>query len=63
MKKLLDMRFTIGVFFGIVGLLVLGYYFTAGSAPNLWGGLLFTVFGTGMVLLSYSRPVSGDNNE
>ncbi len=60
MKKLFDLRFVIGLFFLAVGILLLGYHFlsaeskASGSSVNMWGGLLYLVFGLGMVLLSYS---------
>lgn len=56
MKKLLDLRFVIGVFFVSVGLLLVIYYFSQnrpGTQVNLWSGIVFFIFGSGMILLSY----------
>ena len=55
MKKLLDLRFVIGLFFGIVGFLLLIYHFVFSAATeiiNLWCGILFIMFGIFMLLLS-----------
>jgi nicotinamide riboside transporter PnuC len=54
MKKLLDMRFTIGAFFTIIGTMLLAYHLfkTGDSKVNLWTSLVFLVFGLAMVLLS-----------
>ena len=66
MKKLLDLRFVIGAFFTAIGCLLLIYYFvkSAGVLPaarvNAWCGILFMVFGLGMIILSYVQK-SGDD--
>ncbi|HQW13146.1 MAG TPA: hypothetical protein PLP06_13440 [Saprospiraceae bacterium] len=66
MRKLLDLRFVIGVFFALVGLLLFIYHFV-GAAPvhlsqsvNLWCGILFILFGIGMIGLSYLKKVEGE---
>jgi len=59
MKKLLDLRFVIGVFFTIVGILLSIYHFVGtkneemSSSINIWAGIVFLVFGVGMILFSY----------
>ena len=56
MDKLLDLRFVIGLFFLIVGVLLLGYSFLAHAAEetltavNRWCGIIFIVFG---ILMSF----------
>lgn len=63
MKKLIDLRFVIGMFFAVVGCLLLIYHL-AGSAKaaaagsvNTWCGILFLVFGMGMIGLSYFQKL------
>lgn len=57
MNKLLDLRFVIGLFFAIIGLLLVIYFLMdtkEGPAKvNAVCGGLFIVFGLGMILLSY----------
>jgi uncharacterized membrane protein HdeD (DUF308 family) len=66
MKKLFDLRFVIGVFFLIVGLLLLIYHFTGtvnsdmSSSVNLWSGIIYTLFGLFMIVISYTSKVSKD---
>lgn len=58
MNKLLDLRFVIGVFFSILGILLLGYSFinpTEGESVNRWCGIIFLVFGLIMVILSFGK--------
>lgn len=61
MKKLFDLRFVIGIFFLVVGVILLGYGFiapaSAASCVNLWCGGIFVVFGAFMIILAYRRPV------
>ena len=61
MNSLLDLRFVIGAFFTIIGLMVFAYGFTgeetAGSI-NQGCGILFLVFGVFMVLLSFKKDAS-----
>lgn len=63
MKKLLDLRFVIGVFFGIVGALILIYALikpqniTMDSSVNLWSSVLFLVFGIFMIVVSYTNKI------
>lgn len=59
MNKLFDLRFVIGIFFLVIGLLLLLYHFISGdnnvgetSNVNLWCGITFTIFGVVMLLLS-----------
>lgn len=63
MKKILDLRFVIGAFFTITGLLLFVYSFgnQAGQAAsvNRWCGVVFSVFGIIMVLLSFVKD-AGD---
>jgi len=59
MKKLLDLRFVIGLFFAIIGSLLLIYSFLSSSeetqAVNQWSGVVFVVFGIVMILLSFTK--------
>ena len=57
MNKLIDLRFVIGSFFLIIGLLLLIYHFVAGGDTNvnLWCGSGFSVFGVLMILLSFQK--------
>lgn len=59
MKKLLDLRFVIGSFFTIIGILLLVYSFSVHQANtqnvNLWCGGIFIIFGIIMILLSYRK--------
>jgi putative Mn2+ efflux pump MntP len=61
MNKLLDLRFVIGLFFTLIGLLLLLQGFlsadTAEGAQtiNRWAGLVFTAFGVLMILLSFQK--------
>ncbi|MBA2498540.1 MAG: hypothetical protein H0V30_02325 [Chitinophagaceae bacterium] len=59
MNKLFDLSFVIGIFFTIVGLLLLFYGFSAGEEAartiNKWCGLAFTIFGIFMILISFKK--------
>jgi len=61
MSKLFDLRFVIGVFFTIIGLLLLLYsFFIAGNAEseqtiNRYTGLTFLAFGIFMIILSFRK--------
>ena len=59
MNKLFDLRFVIGSFFSIVGLLLLIYSLASkvreGQSINSWCGVLFFVFGVLMILLSFRK--------
>jgi hypothetical protein len=61
MKKLYDLRFVIGMFFLVIGVLLLGYVLfastAAGISVNKWCGILFVLFGGSMVTLSLKKPV------
>jgi len=65
MNKLIDLRFVIGSFFAIVGLLLLFYgLFTSDHVNNAhlvnkWCGTVFTLFGAFMILLSFGKD-AGD---
>jgi cytochrome c biogenesis protein CcdA len=64
MKKLFDLRFVIGVFFTLVGVLLLAYSFlsanTDGQSINRWCGSIFTIFGVIMIILSTRSPQSDE---
>lgn len=66
MNKLFDLRFVIGLFFFVIGILLLLYYFIAAkgidqrSDVNLWSGLAFVLFGILMLLMSRNKV---DNND
>ncbi len=62
MNKLLDLRFVIGSFFSLVGLLILIYSFISssdGSEVNRWCGIVFVLFGIFMIVLSLQKD-AGD---
>lgn len=65
MKKLLDLRFVIGMFFIIVGALLEIYYLSGANSGNVdnyvnaWCGGLFLLFGITMVWLS-RKELPGD---
>lgn len=60
MKKLFDLRFVIGAFFLIVGILLVGYYLLGANdivgtgSINIKGGMLYIIFGLLMIVLSYA---------
>ena len=58
-NKLFDLRFVIGCFFAIVGLLLLVFSFVTTEADvqsiNCWCGIGFLVFGVFMILLSLQK--------
>jgi hypothetical protein len=66
MKKLLDLRFVIGAFFTVVGALLLIYYFMKASEVlpaamvNAWCGIVFMLFGLGMITLSYVQKLGDE---
>lgn len=59
MHKFLDLRFVIGIFFLIVGILLLIYSFTnptiSHAAVNRWCGISFVVFAIVMLILSIDK--------
>lgn len=63
MNKLLDLRFVIGVFFAILGVLLIIYSFSrAGGAEttNRWCGTIFLLFGIVMIALSYRKDANDE---
>ncbi|RYY39131.1 MAG: hypothetical protein EOO08_11415 [Chitinophagaceae bacterium] len=63
MERLFDLRFVIGAFFSIAGILLLVYGFSEGAAVNKWCGGIFILFGLLMVALSYFKEVRDVNAE
>ena len=63
MKKLLDLRFVIGMFFTKGGALLVIYYFSGtintalNTSVNICSGVLFMLFGIGMIILSYLQKL------
>lgn len=59
MNKFFDLRFVIGIFFFIIGILLLIHSFTnpteMHAAVNRWSAIAFLVFATTMLLLSIGR--------
>ena len=67
MNKLFDLRFVIGAFFTVVGLLLLIYSFAATGAVNVtttigdaseinrWCSIAFIIFGVVMIILSLRK--------
>jgi uncharacterized membrane protein len=64
MNKILDLRFVIGVFFTIVGLLLLVYSFTSSAETsqsiNQWCGIVFAAFGVFMMILSFRKDAADE---
>ncbi|MDE3185483.1 MAG: hypothetical protein KGM16_18890 [Bacteroidota bacterium] len=59
MKKFFDLRFVIGVFFLVVGILLLIYSFTNPSMAhpevNRWSGIFFMAFAIIMIIMSFDK--------
>lgn len=53
MDKLIDLRFVIGLFFTIIGVLLL--VATGRESVNVWGGVVFIAFGVLMIILSFGK--------
>lgn len=62
MNKLLDLRFVIGLFFTVVGLLLLVFSFTSseGHSINTWCGAVFCIFGVLMIVLSFGKDANDE---
>jgi uncharacterized membrane protein len=63
MNKLLDLRFVIGLFFTIVGIMLLVYGLMAsgdGNSLNRWCGIVFIIFGVFMIILSFQKDASDE---
>jgi hypothetical protein len=64
MNRLIDLRFVIGLFFLIIGMILLGYSFITSVADavsiNRWCGIVFILFGVFMLFLSYRKDESDD---
>ena len=63
MNSLLDLRFVIGLFFMIVGALLIIFSFTAESEAaviNRWCGIVLGSFGLFMFLLSFRKDASDE---
>jgi uncharacterized membrane protein HdeD (DUF308 family) len=59
MKKFFDLRFVIGVFFLLVGIMLLIYSFVSPSAAhpevNRYSSIFFLVFAIIMILMSFDK--------
>jgi hypothetical protein len=64
MNKLFDLRFVIGSFFSITGILLLIYGFLIESKQlgpvNRWCGGLFLIFGVIMIILSLQKEAQDE---
>ena len=64
MNKLFDLRFVIGSFFTVIGILLLLYSFTSSSAANpevnRWCGIIFIIFGVLMIVLSLGKDADDE---
>jgi prolipoprotein diacylglyceryltransferase len=66
MNKLFDLRFVIGSFFLIVGILLLGYSFLSADTTlnmhttNRWCGIFFIIFGIVMIVLSLQKDADDE---
>jgi cytochrome c biogenesis protein CcdA len=64
MNKLIDLRFVIGLFFTIIGILILVYSFVTkvdvdNQSVNRCGSIAFIIFGVVMIIISLGKD-SGD---
>jgi len=64
LNKLLDLRFVIGVFFTVIGGLLLGQSFlstpcVAACSINRWVGTIFLAFGILMIVMSFQKESQG----
>jgi hypothetical protein len=63
-NKILDLRFVIGSFFTLVGLILLIYSFVSNvhqtQAVNRWCGTTFTIFGISMIILSFVKDADDE---
>ena len=64
LNKLFDLRFVIGAFFSIVGVLLLIYGFFIETAAerdvNRWCGSFFLIFGVFMIFLSFRKDANDE---
>jgi hypothetical protein len=66
MNRLFDLRFVIGSFFLVVGILLLGYSFLSADTNlsmhtiNRWCGVFFIVFGVIMIVLSLQKDADDE---
>jgi hypothetical protein len=64
MDKILDLRFVIGAFFTIVGIMLLVYGLTSDAVAirsvNRWCGITFTIFGVSMIILSFVKDADDE---
>jgi putative Mn2+ efflux pump MntP len=64
MNKLFDLRFVIGAFFTIIGIMLIIYGFlleTEGARDvNRWCGIIFLVFGVLMIILSFQKDANDE---
>jgi hypothetical protein len=65
MNKLLDLRFVIGLFFTVIGILLFFYNLVSDraldeSGVNRWCGIAFTVFGLLMIFLSFRKDADDE---
>ncbi|MBD0331408.1 MAG: SdpI family protein [Chitinophagaceae bacterium] len=64
MDKLFDLRFVIGAFFTLVGILLLIYGLTSSEenaqTVNRWCGIIFIVFGVMMIVLSFQKDAADE---
>lgn len=66
MDKLFDLRFVIGSFFLVVGVLLLGYSFTSADTTlnmqtvNRWCGIFFIAFAVIMIVLSFVKDADDE---
>ena len=64
MKKLFDLRFVIGLFFAVVGLLLIIYHFAISTKQldhhsiNFYSGIIYLLFGLVMIIVSYKNKLS-----
>lgn len=64
LNKLFDLRFVIGIFFLVIGLLILVYSFfiepESAQNTNRWSGFIFALFGVLMVALSLQKDADDE---
>jgi hypothetical protein len=65
-NKLLDLRFVIGAFFTIVGIMLVAFGFMSTSVAedmqsiNRWAGSVFALFGVVMIVLSLVKNAADE---
>ena len=56
-SKIFDLRFVIGLFFTVIGVILFVYNLTSNAPSNVnkWSSVMFLIFGVGMIILSFKK--------